>query len=130
MATELWMNLPVKDLKKSKAFFHDIGFSVQSIGDGVQVAVGESKVMLFPEARFETFAHHQVADLRNGTEVLFSIGAESREEVDELVDKVERAGGTIFAKPGLTDGWLYGMGFIDLDGHRWNALHMDMEKMP
>ncbi|WP_226659158.1 VOC family protein [Pseudalkalibacillus hwajinpoensis] len=130
MATELWMNLPVKDLEKSKAFFHNIGFSVQSIGDGVQVAVEGSKVMLFPASRFETFAHHQVADSQNGTEVLFSIGAETREEVDELVDKVEKAGGVIFAKPGLTDGWLYGMGFIDLDGHRWNALHMDMEKMP
>lgn len=130
MATELWTNLPVKNLEKSKAFFHAIGFAVQSIGDGVQVAVKDSKVMLFPEGRFETFAHHQVADARNGTEVLFSIGAETREEVNELVDKVEKAGGTIFAKPGLTDGWLYGMGFIDLDGHRWNALHMDMEKMP
>ncbi|WP_337958010.1 MULTISPECIES: VOC family protein [Guptibacillus] len=56
MATELWMNLPVKDLDKSKAFFHDIGFSVQSIGDGVQVGIQGSNVMLFPEARFETFA--------------------------------------------------------------------------
>ncbi len=50
------MNLPVKDLDKSKAFFHDIGFSVQSIGDGVQVRIQGSNVMLFPEARFETFA--------------------------------------------------------------------------
>lgn len=130
MAMELWMNLPVKDLEKSKAFFHNIGFSVRSIGDGVQVAVEASKVMLFPASKFETFTHHKVADPWKATEVLFSIGADTREEVDELVEKVEKAGGAIFAKPGLTDDWLYGMGFIDLDGHRWNALHMDMEKMP
>ncbi|QHA90889.1 VOC family protein [Bacillus sp. N1-1] len=130
MLMELWMNLPVKDLEKSKAFFYNIDFSVRSIGDGVQVAVGASKVMLFPASKFETFTHHKGADPRKTTEVLFSIGVDSREEVDELVEKVEKAGGAIFAKPGLTDGWLYGMGFIDLDGHRWNALHMDMERMP
>ncbi|MGB7999365.1 MAG: VOC family protein [Anaerobacillus sp.] len=132
MATELWMNLPVKDLEKSKTFFKNIGFSVQSIGDGVQVVIGAqaSKVMLFPASRFETFTHHKVSDSMKATEVLFSIGADTREEVDEMVKKVEKAGGEIYAKPGLTDGWLYGMGFVDLDGHRWNALHMDMEKMP
>ncbi|WP_337958011.1 VOC family protein [Guptibacillus sedimenti] len=72
----------------------------------------------------------KVADARKATEVLFSIGVDTREEVDDLVKKVEKAGGVIFAKLGLTDGWLYGMGFIDLDGHRWNALYMEMEKMP
>ncbi|MGG1685914.1 VOC family protein [Pseudalkalibacillus sp. NRS-1564] len=132
MATDLWMNLPVQNVEKSKAFFTKIGFPAQTIGDGVQVAIGDqgTKVMLFPASKFETFTHHRVADSMKATEVLFSIGAEDREEVDAMIKNVEKAGGAIYAKPGLTDGWLYGAGFIDLDGHRWNVLYMDMEKMP
>ncbi|MBF0707441.1 extradiol dioxygenase [Alkalihalobacillus hwajinpoensis] len=132
MATDLWMNLPVQNVEKSKAFFTQIGFAAKTIGDGVQVAIGAqgTKVMLFPSSKFETFTHHRVADSMKATEVLFSIGAEDREEVDAMIKNVEKAGGAIYAKPGLTDGWLYGAGFIDLDGHRWNVLYMDMEKMP
>ncbi|MDO6654779.1 VOC family protein [Anaerobacillus sp. 1_MG-2023] len=132
MATDLWMNLPVQNVEKSKAFFTKVGFPAKTIGDGVQVAIGAqgTKVMLFPSSKFETFTHHRVADSMKATEVLFSIGAKDREEVDEMIENVEKAGGEIYAKPGLTDGWLYGAGFIDLDGHRWNVLYMDVEKMP
>jgi predicted lactoylglutathione lyase len=59
-----------------------------------------------------------------------SIDAESREEVDCLATTIKNAGGTIFAEPGENQGWMYGCGFCDLDGHRWNILYMDFEKMP
>jgi len=61
---------------------------------------------------------------------LFSIGAENREEVDEMAEKVVKAGGTIYAEAEDNDSWMYGCGFADLDGHRWNVLYMDMSKMP
>jgi predicted lactoylglutathione lyase len=86
--------------------------------------------MLFPESTFRGFTGNAVADSGQGTEVLFSLGANSRDEVDDLALKAERAGGTIFSKPGEQGGWLYGCGFADPDGHRWNALYMDMSKMP
>jgi hypothetical protein len=86
--------------------------------------------MLFEEQVFKSFTQHTVADTKQGNEVLFSIGAESREEVDEIAKKATEAGGIVFAKPGEKDGWLYGCGFADLDGHRWNILYMDMSKMP
>ncbi|EJL46454.1 extradiol dioxygenase [Brevibacillus agri] len=136
MTRELWINLPVKDVKKSKAFFAAIGFSFhprhEHSDDMAGLVIGEQKtlVLLFPEATFQTFAQNELADTRRGTEVLFSVEAASREEVDDLVKKVREAGGTVFAEPQEQGGWMYGAGFADLDGHRWNVLYMDMAKAP
>jgi len=85
--------------------------------------------MLFPEATFKKFTGRDIADTTQGTEVLFTIGAESKEEVDDMIVRIEQAGGTVYNKPDDRS-WLYGAGFADLDGHRWNLLYMDMSKMP
>lgn len=58
-----------------------------------------------------------------------SIDTESREEVDILATKIKNAGGTFFAEPAENQGWMYGCGFFDLEGHRWNILHMNFEKI-
>ncbi len=128
---DMWINLPVKDLNKSKDFFNHIGFSAHNSGDKVSLIIGSKKVvfMLFPESTFKAFTGNELADTKQSAEVLFSIGAESKEEVDELVEKVTEAGGAIYGKPS-DQGWMYGAGFADLDGHRWNVLYMDMSKMP
>lgn len=61
---------------------------------------------------------------------MLSFEAESREEVDEIVKKVKDAGGAIYREPTENQGFMYGAGFVDLDGHRWNVLYMDMSKSP
>lgn len=136
MIKSLWINLPVKDINKSKAFFTQLGFTLNlQYGvreDSACFLVGESNlvIMLFEENLYEGFVGTSIADKRNGSEVLFSFDAESPEEVDSLAQKVVAAGGTIYGEPGYKDGWMYGCGFIDLDGQRWNILYMDMSKMP
>jgi uncharacterized protein len=136
MTKEFWINLPVKDLNKSKEFFREIGFTFhphhENSDDAAGLIIGESNAMVmhFPESTFQGFTKNEIADTRRGTEVLFSIDAQSREEVDELVSKAVQAGGTVYSEPGEKDGWMYGAGFVDLDGHRWNVLYMDMSKMP
>ena len=136
MTKEIWINLPVKDVKRSKEFFTSLGFSFDSSymdnDEGASLVIGDKGVivMLFKESAFENFTGNKITDSKLSTEVLFSIDAESREEVDEMVDKILKAGGTIYAKAGEHDGWMYGCGFADLDGHRWNVLYMDMSKMP
>jgi len=65
-----------------------------------------------------------------GTEVLFSIAAENNKEVDDMAVRAIKAGGKVFTEPAAKDGWMYGCGFSDLDGHRWNSFYMDMSKMP
>ncbi len=86
--------------------------------------------MLFSEALFKGFTANGLADTSKGTEVLFSIDAESTEEVDAMAEKAVAAGGDLFSKPALNQGWMYGCAFADLDGHRWNVLYMDFSKMP
>jgi uncharacterized protein len=135
MSKEFWINLPVKDLHKSKEFYSQLGFSInthQANNNQVQLIIGDQNavVMLFPDSTFKNFTKHEIADTMQATEVLLSIGAESREEVDEMAIKAAKAGGTIYGVPGENQGWMYGCGFADLDGHRWNVLYMDMSKMP
>jgi predicted lactoylglutathione lyase len=136
MTKKIWINLPVKDVKKSKVFFSQLGFSFneeQSREDiSACMLVGNEKivVMLFKEEFFSGFSQNKISQPEQGTEVLLSIDAESRAEVDEMAKKADAAGGHIFGKPGESQGWLYGCGFSDLDGHRWNVLFMDLTKIP
>lgn len=136
MTKDIWINLPVKNVVKSTEFFKALDFTFNTqYGNSPQSAsllVGDKKVvvMLFEESVFRSFTGNDLADTKNGTEVLLSISAESREEVDELAKKAEAAGGIVFGKPGESQGWMYGCGFADLDGHRWNVLYMDFSKMP
>jgi uncharacterized protein len=136
MTKQFWVNLPVKDIARSKEFFTKLGFSFnQQYGNGaenVSLSIGDNKVivMLFTEPLFKGFARHEIADVKQGSEVLFSIDAESREEVDEMARKAKDAGGVVFGEPGEKDGWMYGCGFADLDGHRWSVLYMDFSKLP
>ncbi|GIO88036.1 glyoxalase [Paenibacillus faecis] len=131
MSQEIWINLPVKDVVRSTAFFNEIGFHAVSVGsERAQLVIGQTTILLFPDETFEKFTGSKTADTSHSAEVIFSIGAGSREEVDDFIRKVEVAGGSIFGKPSETDGWMYGAGFADLDGHRWNLLYMDESKMP
>ncbi|MCD9187653.1 MAG: hypothetical protein LUM44_14635 [Pyrinomonadaceae bacterium] len=129
MIKEFWLNLPVKDINKSKEFFTKIGFTPnenQPSDEMCGVYIGEKKmsIMLVKEETFQGFAQNPISDAKAGTEILISFDAASREEVDETASKVFDAGGTIFSEPAEVQGWMYGFAFIDLDGHRWNQLYL------
>ena len=135
MANEIWINLPVKDVKKSNEFFSALGFSFNeqyASHNNACMQSGDKKVtiMLFEQSVFKSFIQTEVANTKTGNEVLFSIGADNREAVNEFAEKVTAAGGVIFSKPAETQGWMYGCAFSDLDGHRWNVLYMDMSNIP
>jgi len=136
MSRDIWLNLPAKDLAKAVAFFTGIGF-VRKEGPGntahsASFVIGEKKVvlMLFAEDVFSGFTGNALADTAKGTEVLFSLGADTREQVDDIAARVKAAGGIVFSEPRESNGFMYGCGFCDLDGHRWNVLFMDDSKMP
>lgn len=135
MAQDLWINLPVKDLARSITFYTGVGFTPSpGPGDSDQSAgfvVGDNGVvlMLFVEEAFSRFTQHPVADPFQGSEILFSLGASSRGQVDEIAKRAVENGGTMFSEPAEIGGFMYGCGFCDPDGHRWNVLFMDREKM-
>lgn len=136
MSQDLWINLPVRDIARSVAFFEQLGFE-RNPGPGnsersASFIVGGNRVvlMLFLREQFAGFANHPASDTAAGAEVLLSLGADSREAVDRYAERAAAAGGTIFARPSAANGFMYGCGFCDPDGHRWNALFMDRAMLP
>ena len=135
MTKELWVNPPVKNVKKSKEFFTRIGFTPEEAHETAEmtcVKVGEKNiaVLLFAEETLKGFMKNEISDTKAGSEMMISFDAESREEIDETASKVFEAGGEIFSEPQEIQGWMYGFAFADLDGHRWNQVFMDFSKMP
>jgi uncharacterized protein len=134
MTKEIWLNLPVKDVNKSKEFFSGIGFSPDEKHTSADMAcfkVGEKgiTVLFFAEETFKGFTKNEISNTKAGSEVLISFDAESREEVDETARKVFEAGGSVFSEPTEIQGWMYGFAFTDLDGHCWNMVYMDERAM-
>ncbi len=135
MTKEVWLNLPIKDQKRSKEFFTAIGFTFKDDRSNptmlaMMAGAKNFPIMLFDETTFAHVMQHPVSDTTKGSEMMISFDAESREEVDEIAEKVTGAGGNVFAPPTEIRGWMYGAAFTDPDGHRWNVLYMDMGKMP
>lgn len=136
MTKELWLNLPVKDVKRSRKFFEAIGwkfndnFGSSEVSECLVIGEKQIAVMLFQEEQLKKFAQTNIIDTSKGVETLISFDLPSKKEVDELAEKVRAAGGILFGEPEEIDGWMYGFGFIDPDGHRWNGLSMDMSKIP
>jgi predicted lactoylglutathione lyase len=130
---QIFVNLPVKDLALSRAFFSSLGFDFNpqfSNDDGACMIVGENIfAMLLVERFFQGFTSKPIADARHSTEVLTCLSCESRAEVDALVAKAVAAGGRA-PNPKQDHGFMYGHGFEDLDGHIWELSWMDLEALP
>lgn len=127
MSRQVFINLPVADLPKSKAFFEALGFSHDpkfTDGTGACIIVSDTIfVMLTTHARFRDFTPKDICDTSKAVEVLLSLSCESREQVDDLVAKALAAGGSTYDKP-EDFGFMYTHSFVDLDGHGWGLLHM------
>lgn len=134
MPSKIFVNLPVKELKRSIDFFTHLGFSFnqQFTDDKAACLVindGSIYAMLLTEPMFKTFTKKEIADASKTTEVLIAIDADSREQVDQLVKKAVEAGGSIYTEP-ADHGWMYQHSFADPDGHQWEILYMDESKLP
>ena len=136
MTRQFWINLPVKDVSKSKAFFATLGFGFNprfaESKEAACMEIGDKDVvvMLFLSSTFDQMTKQFGGNSSQGGGVLLSFDAESKEEVDELAIKIAHAGGKIISPPTSIQGWMYGCTFEDLDGHRWNILFMDTAKTP
>ncbi|HEV7718866.1 MAG TPA: VOC family protein [Arsenicitalea sp.] len=124
----IFVNLPVKNVEASKAFFAALGFSHNkqfSDENSASIVIDENiVVMLLNEARFKDFTTLPIADATKATQVLNALSCSSRQEVDDLQGKALAAG----AKPWMPSqdhGFMYGTSFQDLDGHVWELMWMD-----
>ncbi|MDQ8020339.1 MAG: VOC family protein [Moraxellaceae bacterium] len=125
---QIFVNLPVKDLKKSMTFFSGLGytFNPQFTDDNAACMVISEQIfaMLVTEARFRDFTPKKIVDAQDSTEVLIALSTDSRAGVDSLVDKAISLGGKEIKEP-QDYGFMYYRSFQDLDGHIWETLYMD-----
>ena len=130
MHKQIFVNLPIKNVERTRAFFAGLGFSFNpqySNDQALCMQIGENIfAMLLAEGFFKTFTKKPVADATRSTEVIVCLSCESRAEVDDLVARALAGGGTAPNAP-QDHGFMYGHGFEDLDGHAWELVHMVSE---
>ena len=133
MSRQIFVNLPIKNMERSKAFFSALGFTFNPQFTNEQgacmVIAQDIYAMLLVEPFFQTFTKKPISDARKSTEVLVCLSCESRDEVDDLVRKALAAGATAPNAP-QDHGFMYGHGFEDLDGHVWELMWMDPAAAP
>ncbi len=127
MTTQIYVNLPAKDLQKSIAFFTKLGFTFNpqfTDENATCMIIGDNIfAMLLVEKFFQTFTKKAICDATKSTEVLVCISRESRADVDKMVKNAVAAGGTI-PRPAQDHDFGYGHAFEDIDGHIWELVYM------
>jgi hypothetical protein len=125
---KIFVNLAVRDLKKSMAFYAALGFTnnPQFTNDkgACMIVSDEAFLMLLTHEFFSTFTSRQICDTSTHVEGLFAISCASRAEVDELVNAALASGGSR-AMDAQDLGFMYSWSFIDPDGHQWEPVWMD-----
>ncbi|WP_395406844.1 VOC family protein [Pseudoduganella sp. UC29_106] len=126
MKKQIILNLPVKDLEKSKAFFSALGFTFNARFSGENAAfmniVGDTiQPMLTTEPFFKSLIDKPVVQAKEANEMVICLNCDSREEVDSLIAKALAAGGRT-PHPPEDHGFMYDQGFEDIDGHLWNLV--------
>ncbi|MEC3876799.1 VOC family protein [Chryseobacterium salviniae] len=129
---QIYVNLPVKNIQKTKAFWTNVGFSVnEQISDERAVCIMMNdtiSIMFLTEEFFETFSERPVPK-GDTTQVLVAIGLDSRKEVDQVVNAAVANGATQHEEP-QDHGWMYQNSFWDINGHGWNVIFADPSQIP
>lgn len=133
MVRQIFVNLPVRDLTRTRRFFEALGFGFDARFTNEQAAclviAPDIHAMLLVEPFFQGFTKLPVADATQATEVLTALRCDSRAEVDTLVARAIAAGGTTPNAP-VDHGFMYQHGFADPDGHQWELFWMDETAVP
>jgi uncharacterized protein len=128
VVTKIFVNLPVKDLNNTIDFFTKLGFKFNpqfTDENATCMIVGEDIfVMLLVEKFFKTFTKKEICDTSKDTEVIVALSVESREKVDQMINKALESGGKESREP-QDHGWMYGRSFEDINKHLWEIIYMD-----
>jgi uncharacterized protein len=132
MSAEIYINLPVKDLNKSVEFFTKLGFEFNlhfTNKNATCMIIGENSfVMLLVEDFFKTFTKKKISDAAKSTEVIIALSVNSKDKVNEMVNKALLAGAKNANEP-MDHGFMYGWSFQDLDDHIWEVFCMDQNAL-
>ena len=127
MNKQVFINLPIADLRRSLAFFKALGFShnPQFTDDTAACIVISEEIyhMALSHAKWQSFTPKAICDTSKSIEVINCLSCDSRAEVEDIVAKAVAAGGAIYAEP-KDYGFMYQHSFADPDGHCWELVHM------
>jgi predicted lactoylglutathione lyase len=124
---KIWANLGVTDLERTTKFYSELGFKFNGESkDLTSFFVGEDDFIIhfFLKEKLKSGMKGEIADLKNGNEIIFTLSAESKEEVNNWENEVKKAGGKIISKAEEFGEGYYGFVFADPDGHRFNVFYM------
>lgn len=133
MSKMIFINLPVTDLERSKAFYETVGatnnpqFSDETAA--CMVVSDVIHVMLLTHDKWRTFTDRTIPDAHGSAQVLLCLSADNKDEVIGMVDKAVGAGGSADPTPTQDFGFMYGRSFADPDGHIWEVMWMDAAAM-
>ncbi|WP_312991803.1 VOC family protein [Chryseobacterium flavum] len=130
---QIYVNLPIKDVEKTRAFWTKLGFTVnEQFSNEKAICVVMKKdhiyTMFLKEDFFQTFTNRPFAK-GDTTQVLLAVGVSSREEVDQITETALENGGSKYSEP-MDHGWMYQKAFTDIDGHQWEISYMDISQFP
>ena len=125
----IFVNFPVKDLEKTKEFWGKMGYSFNpqfTDENAASLVISDTiYAMLLTEPFYKTFTDKEIADTSRTQETQISLSADSKEDVDRMLEKALTAGATEPRPPQVMEGFMYSRGFDDLDGHHWDYVWMD-----
>jgi predicted lactoylglutathione lyase len=128
MSTKIFVNVPVKDLDKSKAFFTAIGFTINpQFTDETAACVVISEdiyAMILTHEKFKQFTPKEISDATKTSEVLLALSFDSRDKVNEIADTALKSGGSVANQP-QDYGFMFSRSISDPDGHIWEFFWMD-----
>ncbi|MDQ3664883.1 MAG: glyoxalase [Actinomycetota bacterium] len=128
MSTQIFVNLPVKDLQQATDFYLGLGYSKNpelSDDNATCIVVNEHIcVMLLVERFFQTFTKKKICDSATHTEAILALSADTKQDVDTLVNQAAAGGGQP-SEESMDQGGMYSRSFQDLDGHHWEVFWMD-----
>jgi uncharacterized protein len=132
--TQIFINLPVRDLQKATDFYTAIGgtrnpqFSDDS--SSCMVLSDTIFVMLLTHTKWRVFTSKPIADSRRESETMLALSADSRQAVDTITTAAAEHGGRADVNPRQDHGFMYGRSFEDADGHIWESVYVDLSQMP
>jgi uncharacterized protein len=134
MAAKVFINLPVKNLERSISFFTDIGFRFDpTLTDEnaacMTISGNTFFLILLREDYFKTFTKKPISDTSAFAEVLITLHVDSKEIIQNIIEKAQKLGGIIQAEP-EDRGWMYQQSLADLDGHLWEFIFIDESQTP
>jgi len=134
MSKMIFVNLPVTDLPRSKAFYEAVGAANNPAftDDTAACMVFSDAIyaMLLTHDKWRQFTSKPIVDAHANAQVLLCLSADSRDEVSQLVDKASAAGGKADPTPTQDYGFMFGRSFEDPDGHIWEVMWMDPSAIP